>query len=209
MHEEETMENPGEMPVARYLDAGAHLVSFSGDKLLGGPQAGVIVGRKDLVDQITANPMKRALRCDKMTMAALSSVLRLYANPDRLKERLPTLRWLTRSCDDVAAMTLPAVDALRKILGEGAVVEMIDCESQIGSGALPTRTLPSKGISIAPGSDIALSSGKWLGLLAASFRRLDKPVIGRIHDDRFVLDLRCLDSVAEFISSVDQLEMPQ
>jgi L-seryl-tRNA(Ser) seleniumtransferase len=200
---------PHEPTPMEALRDGADVVTFSGDKLLGGPQAGVIVGRKDLVDQITANPMKRALRCDKMTMAALSSVLRLYTDPDRLNERLPTLRWLTRSCDDIAAIGVPAVDALRRILGEGAVVEMIDCESQIGSGALPTRTVPSKGISIAPGSGAALSSGKWLELLAANFRRLDKPVIGRIHDDRFVLDLRCLDSAAEFISSVDQLEMPQ
>ncbi|MFY0611168.1 MAG: L-seryl-tRNA(Sec) selenium transferase [Hyphomicrobiaceae bacterium] len=200
---------PHEPTPMEALQDGADIVTFSGDKLLGGPQAGIIVGRKDLIDRITANPMKRALRCDKMTMAALAAVLRLYQDPDRLAQRLPTLRWLSRSPEDIAITAEPIAASLRQALGETATVEIIPCESQIGSGALPTRTVASVGIAVAPAYSAALSVGDWLNSLAASFRCLPKPVIGRIHNDRFILDLRCLDRPDELLASFNQLEVPQ
>lgn len=199
---------PHEPTPMEALRSGADIVTFSGDKLLGGPQAGIIVGRRDLVERITSNPMKRALRCDKMTMAALSAVLRLYADPDRLADRLPTLRWLTRTPQSISQVAKPVAAALAGHFGKSASVEIIDCESQIGSGALPTRTVPSLGIAIAPPDD-ASSKGAWLNLFAANLRCLPKPVIGRIQDNRFVLDLRCLDDAEPFIENLTRLEQPQ
>ena len=200
---------PHEPTPMEALRDGADVVTFSGDKLLGGPQAGIIVGRKDLIARITANPMKRALRCDKMTMAALAAVLRLYQDPDRLAERLPTLRWLTRSAEDIAASAGPVAVALRRALGAAATVDIIACESQIGSGALPTRTVASTGIAIAPAASASPPSiGEWLTALAANCRRLPRPVIGRIHNDRFILDLRCLDDADDLIATLAELEAP-
>lgn len=199
---------PHEPTPMEALKAGADVVTFSGDKLLGGPQAGIIVGRKDLIDKITANPMKRALRCDKMTMAALSSVLRLYEDPDRLALRLPTLRWLTRPKKDIAKMADPVALALQKKFADCANVEIVECNSQIGSGALPTKMVPSLGIALAPAAT-ASSAGNWLSALAAAFRQLPKPVIGRIHESQFIIDLRCLDEVDHFIKNLDQLELPE
>ena len=124
-------------------------------------------------------------------------------------ERLPTLRWLTRSAEDIAVSAEPVATALRGVLGDSANVEIIACESQIGSGALPTRTVASTGIAIAPTSNTTTSSGVWLDTLAENFRRLLKPVIGRIHNDRFILDLRCLDNADDFIASLATLEPPQ
>ncbi len=191
------------------LKEGAGVVTFSGDKLLGGPQAGIIVGRKDLIDRIKANPMKRAMRCDKMTMAALAAVLRLYSDPARLHERLPTLRWLTRANEDIAEVAQPVASALGETLGASATIEIIACESQIGSGALPTRTVTSTGIAMAPSPNVTLSTGAWLDALAANFRHLPTPVIGRIHNDRFILDMRCLDSADDLIGLLANLEAPQ
>lgn len=197
---------PHEPTPMEALRQGADVVTFSGDKLLGGPQAGIIVGRKDLIERIAANPMKRALRCDKMTIAALTAVLRLYADPDRLAKRLPTLRWLTRTPSEIAANAEPVATALRRVLGNAATIEITDCASQIGSGALPTRTVESVAVALSMPGGGARSSGAWLDDLAACFRRLPKPVIGRIHNEQFLLDLRCLDDVDDFIAGLDKLE---
>lgn len=199
---------PHEPTPMEALQNGADVVTFSGDKLLGGPQAGIIVGRRDLIKQITSNPMKRALRCDKMTIAALSAVLRLYADPDRLAERLPTLHWLTRKTSNIRETATVVADAMRHHLAPDATVEIIECQSQIGSGALPTRTIPSVGIAIAPALTTS-STGAWLKALAASFRALEHPVIGRIHEDRFVLDMRCLDDPRALTDLLSDLELPR
>ena len=191
---------PHEPTPMEALKDGADVVTFSGDKLLGGPQAGIIVGKAEFIDRITSNPMKRALRCDKMTMAALSAVLALYRDPDRLSRRLPTLRWLTRSTDEIAGNAESVADALRDAFGAKANVDIIDCESQIGSGALPTRTVPSVGIALTPLDPAA--GGGWLKEIAKTFRDLPTPVIGRIHEDRFILDLRCLDDVDWFMQQL-------
>ena len=184
---------------------GADVVTFSGDKLLGGPQAGIIVGRKDIVARIKKNPMKRALRCDKMTIAALSAVLRLYADPDRLVARVPTLRMLARSVDEIRGVAERVGPALAAAMGEFATVTDAACDSQIGSGALPTQRIPSAGLAIKP----VAGSGSLLDAIAAAFRALPVPVIGRIQDDAFLLDLRCLEDEDAFTRQLPRLVLPR
>jgi L-seryl-tRNA(Ser) seleniumtransferase len=187
-----------EPTVAETVEDGADLVTFSGDKLLGGPQAGFVVGRKALIKAINRNPMKRALRLDKVRLAALEATLKLYRDPDRLAERLPTLRLLARprrEIEDMARRLAPAVAAK---LGAAFVVEVAPCASQIGSGALPLTTVASAGLAIRPA---ARANGRALNALAASLRRLPVPVIGRIEDGALILDLRCLEADAPFLAN--------
>jgi L-seryl-tRNA(Ser) seleniumtransferase len=192
---------PREQTVAETLSAGADLVTFSGDKLLGGPQCGIIVGRRDLIRKIKKNPMKRALRVDKITLAALTAVLQLYADPTRLAERLPTLRLLTRSEDDIRSVAERLLDPVSKALQGDATVSVTDCRSQIGSGAMPVDLLPSAALALC----IVGSRGKALERLAARFRALPVPVIGRIADGMLLLDLRCLENEAGFIEQLSFL----
>ncbi|SFQ17854.1 L-seryl-tRNA(Sec) selenium transferase [Mesorhizobium sp. NFR06] len=187
-----------EPTVGEAIADGADLVTFSGDKLLGGPQAGFIVGRKDLVAEINRNPMKRALRLDKLRLAALEATLRLYRNPDRLAERLPTLRLLARPAVDIAAQALRLAPALCNILGDQFAVDVVECRSQVGSGAMPLDTLPSAGLAISHQS----GSGQALETLAAALRALPVPVIGRIEKQALRLDLRCLEDEAGFVTNL-------
>ncbi len=184
---------PHEPTPAEALAEGADLVTFSGDKLLGGPQAGMVVGRADLVAAIRHNPMKRAMRCDKLTLAALGAVLALYADPERLPEHLPALRWLTRPAAEIAAAALRLAPVMAGWLGSSAGVEVVAVQSQIGSGSLPVDLLPSFALRVAP-ADGKRGSGRALDALAASLRRLPIPVIGRIANGAVLLDLRCLAS---------------
>ena len=195
---------PHEPTVAETLRHGADLVTFSGDKLLGGPQAGIIAGRADLVDRIRRNPMKRALRLDKMTIAALAAVFRLYLDPDRLVERLPTLRLLARSAADIEAMAKRLLPVVASALGDDVAVDLTTCESQVGSGALPLARVPSFGVRLRPPGG-KRGAGARVKRLAAAFRALPIPVIGRIEDDALVLDLRCLENEAAFIGQLDAL----
>ncbi|MEE2997401.1 MAG: L-seryl-tRNA(Sec) selenium transferase [Pseudomonadota bacterium] len=181
---------------------GADVVTFSGDKLLGGPQAGIIVGTEDSITRLKMNPMKRALRCDKMTIAAMSAVLRLYADPERLVTRVPTLRALARPLDDIREAASRIKPAIENAVRGFASVTDVDCYSQIGSGALPTRTIPSAGLSVTPDNN----SGTALISLVKAFRALPMPVIGRVQDDAFILDLRCLEDEAGFIGQLPALE---
>jgi L-seryl-tRNA(Ser) seleniumtransferase len=172
------------------LAAGADLVTFSGDKLLGGPQCGIVVGRKDLVARLDQNPMKRAMRLDKLRLAALEAVLRLYADPDRLAERLPTLQMLTRPRAEIATLAHGLLPRVAAALEGRAAVSVADCASQIGSGALPVDLLPSVALVL----HARAVGGAAVERLAESFRRLPVPVIGRIHDGALWFDLRCLDA---------------
>jgi len=182
---------PHEPTAQETLANGADIVTFSGDKLLGGPQAGIIVGRAELIAKLKRNPMKRAMRCDKMTIAALASVLRLYADPERLAERVPTLRLLARPADEIAALANRLCPALAARLGEKYAVEVAPCQSQIGSGSLPGERIASAALVIRPAGR---RGGAALGRLAASFRGLPVPVIGRVQDGALWLDLRCLEA---------------
>jgi len=198
---------PHEPTPAETLASGADLVTFSGDKLLGGPQAGVIVGRADLVARIRRNPLKRALRVDKMTVAALAAVLGLAADPERLRERLPALRALTRPLDEIRRTAARIAVALAPALKDFAV-DVVDCASEIGSGAQPGRDIASAAVAIKPRA--TKGRGSALQRLSDGFRALPVPVIGRIQDDAYLLDCRCLvdeKDVESFIAQVGNLDL--
>jgi L-seryl-tRNA(Ser) seleniumtransferase len=190
-----------EPTVREAVSDGASLVTFSGDKLLGGPQAGFIVGERKLIEQINRNPMKRALRVDKIRLAAIEATLKLYRDPDRLAERLPTVRALARPKADIQAQAERLRPALADRLAASYIVACCDCESQIGSGALPLDTIASAGLVIR-----AKAGGGGLERLATALRELTRPIIGRIVDGGLTLDLRCLDDQDEFLSVVSELD---
>lgn len=185
------------------VNDGADVVTFSGDKLLGGPQAGFIVGRRDLIARINKNPMKRALRVDKIRLAALEATLALYADPDRLAQRLPTLRLLARRPDTLMALAQRLAPALAARLAPGFTVAIRPCRSQIGSGALPLETLDSLALALAPRD----GSGRGLENLARALRALPIPIIARIEEGALMLDLRCLEDEAGFLETLTHLEL--
>jgi L-seryl-tRNA(Ser) seleniumtransferase len=171
--------------VSERIHAGAGVVTFSGDKVLGGPQAGLLVGKKSLISRMNKNHLQRALRCGKLTLAALEATLRLYRQSPDVTEAIPTLKAFTRSLDDIRRVAEGAVPRLQTALGDGFQVALEESSSQIGSGALPTEELPTFAIAIRHGAESAHR-------IAARFRAANPPVIGRIHDDRFLLDLRTI-----------------
>ena len=194
-----------EPTVAEAIAEGADLVTFSGDKLLGGPQAGFIVGRKDLIAKINRNPMKRALRADKIRLAALEATLRLYRDPDRLANGLPTIRLLARPKREIEALARRLVPAVAARLGDRFKVDVIACASQIGSGALPLETVPSAALALRP--CVEHGTGRVLDNLAAALRRLRVPVIGRVEAGALVLDLRCLEDQVGFEANLADLDL--
>ncbi len=186
-------------PTVREAVAHADVVTFSGDKLLGGAQCGCIVGRADLVKQVRRNQLTRALRLGKLTIAAMEAVLRLYLHPERLAERLPTLRLLARKQADIAAAAHRVQPELARALGGLAQVRVEPCASQIGSGALPLRTLPSACLAITPAM-AGRGAGHWLERTAAAFRRLPVPVVGHLAEGALRFDLRTLEDEAGFLA---------
>ena len=180
---------PREPVVRERVAAGAGIVTFSGDKLLGGPQAGIIVGRRALVERIKRNPLKRALRCDKLTLAALSATLRIYLRSRDISSELPTLRILGRGKSEIAAMAPRAREILVERLGAEYLVEIVDATSQVGSGAMPVKELDTVAIRVTHPRRSA-------NAIAAMFRRAR--IIGRIVDDSFQLDLRTVEDPALF-----------
>jgi L-seryl-tRNA(Ser) seleniumtransferase len=183
---------PKEPVVAERIAAGADVVMFSGDKLLGGPQAGLIVGRKALISRMKQNPLKRVLRPDKLTLAALSATLRLYRRSPHLATELPTLRWLTRSREEMDAIAAAAVPLLQQVLGGECTISVEDVSAQIGSGTLPEQALPSRAIVI---RHPRLSAEE----MAARFRAADPPILGRIRQGAFLLDLRGIFAAEELV----------
>ncbi|MRS91856.1 L-seryl-tRNA(Sec) selenium transferase [Enterobacteriaceae bacterium RIT714] len=185
---------PKEPMPQEMIAAGVSLVSFSGDKLLGGPQAGIVVGKRDLIAKLQQHPLKRALRPDKMTLAALEATLRLYLCPEKLAERLPTLRLLSR---DAASIRAQGELLLAQISAHYADfdVRLESCQSQIGSGSLPVDRLPSAALTFTPRD----GRGSQLETLSRRWRALTTPIIGRIYDGRLWLDLRCLEDEKRFL----------
>lgn len=188
---------PEPMP-QQLIAAGVSLVSFSGDKLLGGPQAGIIVGKKALIARLQQHPLKRALRVDKMTLAALEATLQLYLHPEMLTRELPTLRLLTRTAREIAAQAARLLPAVTSALGAHFVVAAEPCHSQPGSGSLPVERLPSSALTLTPRD----GSGSTLLALAARLRAGEVPLIGRIYQGRLWFDLRALEDEALFIRMV-------
>jgi len=187
------------------LAAGCDVVTFSGDKLLGGPQAGLIVGSREAVGRIRKFPMKRALRMSKLPLAALEATLSLYLRPERLARDLPTLRLLTRPADAIREMAESLKAPLQAAVSPRFTVEVVPLLGQIGSGSLPVERLPSAGLALAPAGTSKKGIGTALDALATALRGLPLPVIGRIAEDRLLLDLRCLEDSAPFTGQLDIL----
>jgi L-seryl-tRNA(Ser) seleniumtransferase len=189
---------PAEPMPQRLLAAGVDLVTFSGDKLLGGPQAGIIVGKKALIARLQQHPLKRALRVGKLTLAALEATLRLYLQPEKLAEQLPTLRLLTRPQQEMQQAAERLLTALTPRFTADFDLRAEPCWSQIGSGSLPVDRLPSYALTFTPRD----GRGATLEALAERWRRLPQPVIGRLGDGRLWLDLRCLEQEGALIDAL-------
>ncbi len=192
---------PHEPTPAEVLRQGADLVTFSGDKLLGGVQAGLIVGRRELIDACNRNPMKRALRPDKLTLAYLDALLARYEDPDTLPDHVPLLRTLTLPAPEL----LRRADRLARLLASrlpGYTVEAVESQCQIGSGALPEHTLESRAVRITD------AGGERLMKLLAALRRLPVPVIGRIGHGALWLDARGAEPMDELEAVLSALEPP-
>ncbi|MEJ4046636.1 L-seryl-tRNA(Sec) selenium transferase [Erwinia sp. SLM-02] len=186
---------PQEPMPQRLIAAGVSLVSFSGDKLLGGPQAGIIIGKKALIERLQQHPLKRALRVDKITLAALDATLQLYRQPDKLAQQLPTLRFLTRPQAEIHAQGLRLLPQVEAACGQQFCVALAPCSSQIGSGSLPVDRLPGTALTLTPRD----GSGSTLMAFTGKLREGDVPVIGRIHDGSLWFDLRTLEDEELFI----------
>ncbi|NBQ86307.1 MAG: L-seryl-tRNA(Sec) selenium transferase [Betaproteobacteria bacterium] len=197
---------PKEPTPQEMLSAGCDVVTFSGDKLLGGPQAGLIAGRTDLIARIRSFPMKRAMRLSKLPLAALEATLRLYLQPELLTTQLPTLRWLTRPQHVIAQTARTLREPLAQALAPRYSVSEVALISQIGSGSLPVETLPSAGLAIAPVQAGKKGTGTALEALSSALRALPCPIVGRIADDRLLLDCRCLDDASDVLSQLDALQ---
>jgi L-seryl-tRNA(Ser) seleniumtransferase len=177
---------PGEPTVQEAVRSGADVVTFSGDKLLGGPQAGIILGKRELIERCKKNPLTRALRVDKMTLAALESTLRLYRDERKALEQIPTLRMITQSPAAIEERAHQLASLLREIDARGQLaVEVRPSVSQVGGGSLPAQNLPTRVVAV---SSPSLSTQRMETLL----RHNRPPIIGRIESDLYLLDARTL-----------------
>jgi L-seryl-tRNA(Ser) seleniumtransferase len=174
-----------EPTVQESVTAGVDLVTFSGDKLLGGPQAGIIVGKKKFVDRIKQNPLARALRIDKMTLAALETTLRLYRDEDQAIRQIPTLHMLTMDATELASRAARLADDLNSLGGSRLEVNPVELSSKAGGGSLPLLELPSKCLRIK-------IKGLSVNKLEKTMRQNTPPIIGRIEKDAYIIDPRTL-----------------
>ena len=195
---------PPEPTPQQKLAAGCDVVTFSGDKLLGGPQAGLIVGSRSAVGRIRKFPMKRALRMSKLPLAALEATLRLYLRPERLPLDLPTLRLLTRPLESIQSLASELCSPVATAVSPRFTVQTVSLLGQIGSGSLPVDRLPSAGLALEPVQK--KGAGRALDDLATALRSLPLPVVGRIADDRLLLDLRCLEDPVPFVQQLPVLQ---
>ena len=200
---------PAEPTPRQAIDAGADLVTFSGDKLLGGPQAGILVGRRDLIQKIKKNPLKRILRVGKITLAGLEAVLRLYRNPAKLPEKLTVIQLLTRDTASIAQQAETVLPKLKEsLLAASMNIQTVSVLSQIGSGSLPVERLPSTALSIEGFDKVG---EKNIVRLERLLRSSDTPIIGRLQDKALIFDLRCLQAHKEsqfidaFLAAVSKL----
>ena len=176
---------PKEPLVAERIALGADIVTFSGDKVLGGPQAGLVVGKKAWVRQMAGNPLHRAVRAGKLTIAALEATLRLYQRSADIVQEIPTLKAFARPLEEIEEMGRRCLPPLQQALGATFRLSLEDSTSQIGSGALPTEELPTKVIAIE-------CDGTGAERIAERFRAARPPILGRVRDGRFLLDLRTI-----------------
>jgi L-seryl-tRNA(Ser) seleniumtransferase len=188
---------PAEPQPQEAIAAGVDLVTFSADKLLGGPQAGLIVGTKDAIAAVRANPLYRALRVDKVRLAALRATLLAWDQPDP-QTQLPTLAQLLRPEAEIRRLAEALAPIVKARLGDDWSVEAVPLESQIGSGAQPTTRLPSAGLALTPRG----AKGRALEHLAQTLRSLPTPVLGRITQDAFVLDVRTLADAESLLAAL-------
>ena len=196
---------PVEPTPQRMLAAGCDVVTFSGDKLLGGPQAGLIVGRRAAVERIRRFSLKRALRISKLPLAALEATLRLYLRPERLRQDLPVLRLLTRTASEIEALALALQEPVAQAVAPHYGVAVVATQSQIGSGSLPVDLLPSFALAFTPQG--RQRQGSALDALARALRNLQTPVIGRVSADRLLLDLRCLEEPRQLLDQLPALRV--
>ena len=181
---------PREPTVREALRTGIDLVTFSGDKLLGGPQAGIIVGNKDVIDKVRKHPMARALRSDKLTLAALEATLRLYLDPQKALQQIPTLRMLSLPVEELRRRCENLLSHLLTHLADKVDGSIIETTATVGGGALPLAELPGRVIALAP-KKISLNE------LTTQLRSCEPAVVGRIQDDRFLIDPRTLNQEDE------------
>jgi len=181
--------------IAERIRAGADLVLASGDKLLGGPQCGIAVGRKDLVDRLRRDPMKRAMRCDKLTLAALEATLRIYRFSPAPETEIPVLRLLARPAGELHAIASAAAALLEAALGDRLSFSVVASQAEVGSGAQPGSFLPSFAVAVR-GADMDANAIERL------FRSSDPPVLGRIEHDVLLLDVRAIDDPHDLVAHV-------
>ncbi|RKD27953.1 L-seryl-tRNA(Sec) selenium transferase [Caminicella sporogenes DSM 14501] len=189
-----------EPTVKESLEKGVDIVTFSGDKLLGGPQAGIIVGRKEYIEKMKKNQLTRALRVDKMTLTALEATLRLYLNEEKAMREIPTLRMLTMSIEELREKANKLYQIIRERV-KNIEIDLIDGYSQVGGGALPLEKLPSVLIAV---SSKYFTANK----IEVSLRNYKIPIITRISDEKVILDVRTIkeeefEIIAEAIKSIE------
>ncbi|MCF8091624.1 MAG: L-seryl-tRNA(Sec) selenium transferase [Desulfotignum sp.] len=185
---------PAEPLVSDSVAAGADVVTFSGDKLLGGPQAGIIAGKKQAIDRIRANPLTRALRIDKLTLAALEATLRLYRDERQAVGEIPTLRMLTMSFEDTCKQAAVLEKLIQNVCTPRDTIELVDLESRPGGGSFPALTLPTRCVAIVP-------ARMSVAALERSMRLSAPAIIARIENNRYILDPRTIQPGQETIIS--------
>ncbi|KGQ30811.1 selenocysteine synthase [Gallibacterium genomosp. 2] len=192
---------PYEPQVQQKVVAGVDLISFSGDKLLGGPQAGIIVGKKALIEQLQQHPLKRVLRCDKVILSALEATLRLYLEPEKLPKSLPTLNALTKTIEELQTQAQQLLQMLQVKFGDRFYLMIESSVAQIGSGAQPMTKIDSLAVTLQAKS----AKSEDLYQLMTILKSLSQPIIGRVENNKLWLDLRSVARIETLLTTVNEL----